>query len=918
MNHPLFAAIASPLLLSSAFAATFHVSPGGNDAAVGTAGAPVETVRQAIALAYNAEGDSEIILHAGRYQEAVAIGAAQAGKESQRLSIVAADGEIVVFDMCSSAGQAQPHADLPGVYLLGGQFHAARMPDLWESDTRVRYIKAADPVSVRKFPGSFALMDDQTLAFSTSDGKSLRDHDVRIADGNRTVAILCWRSNVTIRGLRFENCSAWRFASALDIRGKNVQIEDCSMVNCVRAIQVGEAGENTVIRRCVGEDVGGGVYINGKNTTVEHCRFIRATRPFEFEMYPQDNSGIQYYAPAEHGVVRFNICSGFCSGIFIKGAEGNYRIEHNTITDSTSMGIYNQAWRAGNVIRFNLVYGGAMPVFDALAPGVVFDRNLLWNAEAGEQIRKLLADVTQSGMGSANVTGDPLLADPERGDFRPSRTGPVAALTDADGPAGALPFAPDGTVLRKTPAAAKPANDRDAAFDQAPAALAGAPVVQTTARGAAIAVSTDHPAACTVEVEIAKGQWDAFPCVPAGLSRWHTALSSATAGVVEDPEADYGISPRAAARIMDTSAAATVCGEWLRADTVYNYRVRIRNRAGNETVSQVFTFTARGPAHTLYVSPDGRDAEDRGAKDAPYATLQFACNRLLPGDVVRLLPGVYTEGAQIYHGGMKDAQVIIEADQPGTAIIDSMKSRPTLVNVFNSSWITLRNLELRWFKGMAAIVLSNSPHCAVTGCRIWNDSWGTWPSGIGIFFRSSPDCAADHNTIYLMEHSMFFYNSPGARVTHNTTTGNMYSGLWLHNSARDSVVRNNAFCWSGNVNMQISGVDNKDDLASLDIDYNNYAGTVREAAGDNRPRNNLVPRFRCLGESKGLIEGFGSRHFSLESWQKASGKDMHSLYADPLWVNPLKGRFNVAKNSPNIGAGENGTTIGAQGYLGEQ
>ena len=65
-------------------------------------------------------------------------------------------------------------------------------------------------------------------------------------------------------------------------------------------------------------------------------------------------------------------------------------------------------------------------------------------------------------------------------------------------------------------------------------------------------------------------------------------------------------------------------------------------------------------------------------------------------------------------------------------------------------------------------------------------------------------------------------------------------------------------------------------------------------------------------------EGNQSQVHTLEDWQKFSGKDAHSIFADPKWIDPMTGRWDLAKDSPNIGAGENGATIGALGYLKEK
>jgi len=50
---------------------------------------------------------------------------------------------------------------------------------------------------------------------------------------------------------------------------------------------------------------------------------------------------------------------------------------------------------------------------------------------------------------------------------------------------------------------------------------------------------------------------------------------------------------------------------------------------------------------------------------------------------------------------------------------------------------------------------------------------------------------------------------------------------------------------------------------------------------------------------------------TFEDWQEFAGKDKHSIFADPRHHDLVEFDFRLNPDSPNIGAGENGTTIGA-------
>lgn len=59
------------------------------------------------------------------------------------------------------------------------------------------------------------------------------------------------------------------------------------------------------------------------------------------------------------------------------------------------------------------------------------------------------------------------------------------------------------------------------------------------------------------------------------------------------------------------------------------------------------------------------------------------------------------------------------------------------------------------------------------------------------------------------------------------------------------------------------------------------------------------------------IEDHDVRLHTFEDWQRFSGKDRHSLFQDPKYHDLLSFDFRLSPDSPNIGAGENGTNIGA-------
>ena len=138
----------------------------------------------------------------------------------------------------------------------------------------------------------------------------------------------------------------------------------------------------------------------------------------------------------------------------------------------------------------------------------------------------------------------------------------------------------------------------------------------------------------------------------------------------------------------------------------------------------------------------------------------------------------------------------------------------------------------------------------------------------------------------------------------------MYGAVKFIYSAEDSVSRNNSFCFSGNDQYLVIYQD-KREFESFDSDYNNLGTELRSP----EPGEEIVPRdpfFRNHG-SKAIISLNGERYNSLKGWQKTTGKDLHSIFKDPVYVDPENWDFRLQPDSPNIGAGEDGAVIGALG-----
>jgi hypothetical protein len=161
-----------------------------------------------------------------------------------------------------------------------------------------------------------------------------------------------------------------------------------------------------------------------------------------------------------------------------------------------------------------------------------------------------------------------------------------------------------------------------------------------------------------------------------------------------------------------------------------------------------------------------------------------------------------------------------------------------------------------------------------------------------------------------MEQGIHLYFSPGSRITHNTILMNLYGAVQFLYSAAGSVNRNNSFCFSGNDQFVVRCQDPQE-LATFDSDFNNLGTKLRQPdPGDEIEPSD--PFFQHHG-SKAVIGLNDERFNSLKAWQQTHGKDLHSIFRDPRYADPENWDFRLQPDSPNLGAGESGVTIGALG-----
>lgn len=320
-----------------------------------------------------------------------------------------------------------------------------------------------------------------------------------------------------------------------------------------------------------------------------------------------------------------------------------------------------------------------------------------------------------------------------------------------------------------------------------------------------------------------------------------------------------------------------------------------------------------------YVSSKGRDGLD-GSKEKPVKTIQYAVARAKPGDTINVMPGIYPAPIVFTRGGTKEHPITLRSTEKRQAILDSNRKSKYMISVRRAPYIEIKNFEIRWY-GSVGISIKNSPHCTVTGCKIWNAHWtGSWPTGSAVRVEWSPYFEATDNICFRQEHAFWLYFSPNSVINHNTCVANLYSGAAFYYSIKGSTCKNNSFTFQGNDSLVINEHKGmKKLLSEFDCDYNNYGTKLRK-----QQKGTVFDSFNLRQQDKHLdigskaifnyTDGKGNmnRMKSMKSWRDFSGVDKNSIFADPLYKNVRKQDFTLENNSPNNNAGENKATLGAR------
>jgi len=648
-------------------------------------------------------------------------------------------------------------------------------------------------------------------------------------------------------------------------------------------------------------------------------------------------------------------------------------------------------------VRRNIFVGFAQPFGDAgdIPPDADIDENVFWGPEY--DVTYTLNKFKAQGVGPHNVYADPCFASPHNGDYRLLPGSPALKAQDGAkiGAFPAVPADYRGAPnVRVTLAMERGALARDP-FPPSAVPPFAAYVGSQRVLSANLAVSSMAPAKKTrftindgagqekdfkasdtfelpdrdgqhtlrFQVQDAHGEWSeesvAYVTLRRsgvqliGEPRFVTSRYGALCSFKADRQAWGKLEYQAGGQWIEAANSKGLPKNWegfeedygeyrefsllpllaagLAPSTSYRYRLTVATPL-DSTVKEG-TFVLSGKPKILYVSTAGEDSEACGSRAQPFRTLQFALDRALPGDRVRLLPGVYVGASILNHGGTAEHPLVIEGLYPNTVILDGLGKVATALRLDHAPHVILRNLNVRWTTAMGVSV-NNSEAVRITQCRFQNQYWETasWCLGQGILFWRSPNFLVDH-CLFMGFHKAGLVSdeSSGGQILHNTATACevaliQWRSWWK--PSENITIKYNSLNW--NADQLLSIQQPLDTLRNkCVIDYNNYGTTFKREegvilSGDRKYGKSLVKPFSYLPSnrefqyyrdttdpSNEVTHVFGS----LADWQTFSGQDKHSLFADPKWMDPKAGRFDVAADSPNLLP--DGKIIGAQGFLGK-
>ncbi len=244
----------------------------------------------------------------------------------------------------------------------------------------------------------------------------------------------------------------------------------------------------------------------------------------------------------------------------------------------------------------------------------------------------------------------------------------------------------------------------------------------------------------------------------------------------------------------------------------------------------------------FFVSVDGDDAAD-GSASAPWRHIQYAIDRLQPGQTLSVQPGIYRETLKLSAGHSGNEQARIEILAQAGAILDGSAIQPrdvqALIEIDGAAWLRISGFELRNLSTAEGYAIPDTP----IGLWIHNGAHDLLIEQLDIHdIANRSTCALDDGC---------GQGANGIAVYGDTTTP-LRNLRFVGNRVHDNILASSeAFTLNGNVD-GFELIDNEVfDNNNIAFDFIGYETDTCPACSEeqNRVRNGIVRGNRAWNNS---------------------------------------------------------------------
>ena len=336
--------------------------------------------------------------------------------------------------------------------------------------------------------------------------------------------------------------------------------------------------------------------------------------------------------------------------------------------------------------------------------------------------------------------------------------------------------------------------------------------------------------------------------------------------------------------------------------TEYEFTVSAKGLRGGESSSEPRRFTTPADAHTpttYYLSPSGDDAADGLTPATAWRSLRRANFAVMPGDTVLIAPGEYHHPIAPLCSGTAEHRITYRREGEGVAMVDAMGVMAPLVELPGRSFVTVEGITFDRLppEGHDGVIRVDSCEgFELLGCRIgYSRPHGGFGNAVNLY--RCPEARLEGNVIWGTRYHFTLNQCPGSLIKNNTVLlGQVFSTYFIGDHSGCRFINNIMYRPTSVPNAAVA-INQSEGRLELVSDYNCWGP--------------MVPGTRPAYVYARSLNDLAFTGATVAEWAANTGRDGHSIEADPLFVDLTAGDFRLAPGSPAIGAGEGGTNMGA-------